>query len=90
MVTAISINDRFDNFTDQSDQTFANQGRVYFDAKSYSAAWYCFNEAIKRNPNEQHHYYMRGACSGNLGNYQAAFVDYNKALSSGKLHEEMI
>lgn len=66
------------------DQEFAQQGRTYFDCGNYSAAWAAFNEAIKINPNEQYYYYMRAACTGNLGNHKAALVDYNKALTLAK------
>src|SRR5579862_672261 len=70
------------------DQTFAQQGKTYFDAGNFNGAWYCFNEAIKINPNEQFYYYMRAACSGRQGNTQAAIIDYNKALSVAKNDEQ--
>lgn len=90
MVLAISNNavNRFENLAIPKDQEFAQQGRIYFDAGNFNAAWYCFNEAIKINPKEQYYYYMRAACSSNQRNYQAALADYNKAISLAKSNEE--
>ncbi len=69
------------NVISGQDQMFAQQGRTYFDSGNYGAAWASFNEAIKINPKEQFYYYMRAACTVNLGNHQAAIDDYNKALT---------
>lgn len=87
MVAAVNNNNN-NYLAIPQDQAFAQQGRVYFDAGNYNAAWAAFNEAIKINPNEQFYYYMRAAWSGNQGNTQAAFADYNKAISLAKTNEE--
>ena len=87
MVAAIN-NNRYENLAIPQNQVYHLQGKDYFDAGNYAAAWANFNEAIKINPNEQLHYYMRGACSLNLGHYQAALADYNRAMSLARNNEE--
>jgi len=86
MVTTINTNNvsNFNNTVLTSDTQLSQQGRMYFDAGNYTAAWYCYNEAIKIAPNEQYYYYMRGACNCGKGDFQGALSDYNIALSLAK------
>ncbi len=90
MVVAINNNavNSFDNLAIPLDQAYAQQGKLYYDSGHFTGAWNCFNEAIKINPNEQYYYYMRAACSANLGNYNAAIADYNKALTVANNNEQ--
>ena len=87
MVAAINNIERFENFAIPQDQMFAQRGENLFNAGNFSAAWVAFNEAIKINPSEYYYYYMRAACSGNSGLFQASLVDLNKALILAKDNE---
>ncbi len=90
MVVATNNNkiNKFENLTISQDAAFYQQGLRLFNENNYSAAWFAFNEAIKINPKEQIYYYMRAACSSNLGQYNAALTDYNTALSLAKTDNE--
>lgn len=90
MVTSINNNtiNRSNNSAYSQDKTFYQQGLSLFNAKNYFAAWTAFDNAIKINPKEQIYYYMRAACSVNLGHYNAALTDYNTALRLAKTNDE--
>jgi tetratricopeptide (TPR) repeat protein len=84
MVAAVNNNN---HLAVPQEQALLARGEELFIAGNYNAAWVSFNELTKINPNEYYYYYMRAACSGNQGLYQASLVDLNKALSLAKTNE---
>jgi len=81
-------NNHLNNVGIPQDQLYATQGVSFYNAGNYSAAWSCFNEAIRINPNESKYFYGRAGASALLGNTQAAITDFNKAISLAKNNNE--
>lgn len=76
------------NLSIPQDELYFEQGVDLFHKGNYAAAWAAFDQAIKLNPHECCYFYMRGACCGKLGLFQAALKDYHTAMSLAKTNEE--
>ena len=79
VIISLGLISAITGFAQNSDELM-ERAKTLIEKKDFNAAIQILNDVIKTNPNNGNAYQLRGNAYINLENFQAAYIDFTKAL----------